>query len=168
MQEINIAEPPSNSGEWVKKTINNFIATSLLNTMEDGTDAPACEQALVGFASGADPLWQQYKEYVGAFHWTPWEVFNQHRPEENVSAEQLTVISWVLPQRKPVRDANKAEKRFPAQAWARIRVYGERCNMALRHYLVNRLEAQGHPAVAPMMAPNWTIVKSARFSYASS
>jgi epoxyqueuosine reductase len=155
-------------GDQIKKIIREFIATTPLNTMEDGTREPAWDQALVGFASGADPLWQQYKEYVGAFHWTPWEVFNQHCPEENVSAEQLTVISWVLPQRKLVRDANKKEKKFPAQEWARIRVYGEKCNMALRHYLVTYLEGKGHPAVAPMMAPNWTIVKSARFSYASS
>ncbi len=120
-----MAEPFSISGEWVTNTINDFIAASLLNTMEDGTGEPAWDQALVGFASGADPLWQQYKEYVGPFHWTPWEVFNQHLPEKNVSAQQLTVISWVLPQRKPVRDANKKEKRFPAQEWARIRVYGK-------------------------------------------
>jgi epoxyqueuosine reductase len=30
------------------------------------------------------------------------------------------------------------------------------------------LEQQGHAAVAPMLVPNWTIVKSERFSYASS
>jgi epoxyqueuosine reductase len=156
------------SGNRVKEIIREFIDSSPLNTMEDGTGEPAWDHALVGFASGADQLWQQYKEYVGAFHWTPWEVFNQHRPEENVSAKQLTVISWMLPQRKQVRDANKKEKRFPAEGWARIRVYGEKLNMALRHYLVTYLEEKGHPAVAPMMASNWTIVKSARFSYASS
>ena len=155
------------SGDRVKEIIQAFIAASPLNTMEDGTGEPAWDQALVGFASGADPLWQQYKEYVGAFHWTPWEVFNQHQPAENVSAEQLTVISWVLPQRKPVRDANKREKRFPAEAWARIRVYGEKFNMALRDHVVRRLSEHGHPAVAPMMTPNWTIVNSLRFSYAS-
>ncbi|MCF8090499.1 MAG: epoxyqueuosine reductase [Desulfotignum sp.] len=163
-----MAEQSGISGDWVKEAIKDFMGTSSLNTMANGTDEPAWDQALVGFASGADQLWQQYKEYVGAFHWTPWEVFNQHRPEENVSAKQLTVISWVLPQRKPVRDANKKEKKFPAEQWARIRVYGEKFNMALRHYLVNRLEEKGHPAVAPMMTPNWTIVKSAQFSYASS
>lgn len=156
------------SGDRLKEIIREFIDSSPLNTMEDGTGEPAWDQALVGFASGTDQLWQQYKEYVGAFHWTPWEVFNQHRPEENVSARQLTVISWVLPQRKQVRDANKKEKRFPAEEWARIRVYGEKFNMALRHYLVTYLDGKGHPAVAPMMASNWTIVKSARFSYASS
>lgn len=114
------------SEDWVKSIIHDFITTSPLNTMEDGTDEPSWDQVLVGFASGTDQIWQQYKEYVGAFHWTPWEVFNQHRPEKNVGADQLTVISWVLPQRKLVREANKQEKKYPAEEWARIRVYGKR------------------------------------------
>ena len=156
------------SDDWVKSLIRDFIATSPHNTMQTETAEPAWDDALVGFASGADPIWQQYKEYVGAFHWTPWEVFNQHRPEENVSAEQLTVISWILPQRKLVRKANRKARKYPSEEWARIRVYGEKFNAALRQHVVNTLEQAGHPAIAPMLAPNWTIVKSERFSYASS
>ena len=155
-------------GQWIKDMMDTFIATSPLNTMQDETGDPAWDAALVGFASGADQIWQQYKEYVGAFHWTPWEVFNQHCPDKNVSAEQLTVISWILPQRKPVRKTNRQAKRYPSEQWARIRVYGEEFNMGLRRYLVDQLKDAGHHAVAPMTVPNWTIVKSERFSYASS
>lgn len=153
---------------WVKGTIEDFIANSPLNTMDDQTGEPAWDSFLVGFASGADQIWQQYKEYVGAFHWTPWEVFNQHHSQENVSADQLTVISWVLPQRKSVRKTNLKTKIYPSEEWARIRVHGENFNVALRNHLVKRLEAAGHPSIAPMLVPNWTIVKSQRFSYASS
>lgn len=108
------------SVDWVKTCIQDFIKTSPLNSMEDNTGDSAWDQALVGYASGADTIWQQYKEFIGAFHWTPWEVFNQHCTEENVSAEQLTVISWILPQRKSVRMANKKQKTYPAEQWARI------------------------------------------------
>ncbi len=156
------------SRSWIKSIINDFIATSPLNTMQDKTGEPAWDQALVGFASGEDQIWQQYKEYIGAFHWTPWEVFNQHRSEEIVSAEQLTVVSWILPQRDLVRKTNRKAKTYPSEEWARIRVYGEAFNMALRRHVVERLEQSGHGAVAPMIVPNWTIVKSERFSYASS
>ncbi len=156
------------SKTWIEQAIQKFIATSPLNTMQDNTDEPAWDQALIGYAAGDDPIWQQYKEYIGAFHWTPWEIFNQHLPKKNVSAQQLSVISWVLPQRKPVRMANRREKTYPAEKWARIRVYGEQFNMALRRHVVESLENEGHPAIAPMIAPNWTIVKSQRFSYASS
>lgn len=156
------------SKTWINNLIRDFIATSAQNTMKNEADDPAWDDALVGFASGIDPIWQQYKEYVGAFHWTPWEVFNQHRPDQPVSAEQLTVISWVLPQREMVRKANRRAKKYPAAEWARIRVYGEAFNVALRQHVVKRLEQAGHPAVAPMLVPNWTIVESQRFSYASS
>ncbi len=153
---------------WITQAIEAFIATAPENTMDTGDGEPAWDSALVGFASGADQIWQQYKEYVGAFHWTPWEVFNQHRPESNASADQLTVISWVLPQREAVRQANRRSRKYPAEAWARIRVYGEAFNAALRQHVVTCLSQTGHAAVAPMLTPNWTIVQSRRFSYASS
>ena len=155
-------------GAWIEAAIRDFMATSPHNTLEDGTDEAAWDDVLVGFASGADPIWQQYKEYIGAFHWTPWEVFSQHRPGETATPDELTVISWVLPQRAGVREDNRRETKYPAEKWARIRVYGEAFNIALRQRLVQHLEDAGHPAIPPMLVPNWAIVKSERFSYASS
>ena len=77
--------------DWLKTVIQDFISTSPSNTMENKGQDPAWVDALVGVASGADPIWQQYKEYVGGFHWTPWEVFNQHCPKEPVGPEELFV-----------------------------------------------------------------------------
>ena len=156
------------SADWIKDLVRDFIVTSTHNTMQNDTEDPAWDDALVGFASGADPIWQQYKEYVGPFHWTPWEVFAQHCPGESAGAEELTVVSWVLPQREAVRKANRRAKKYPSEEWARIRVYGEEFNAALRRRVADRLEQVGHAAIAPMLAPNWTVVKSERFSYASS
>jgi epoxyqueuosine reductase QueG len=162
--KINTAIAP----DRIRDLIDEFIATSALNSMGNETREAAWDTALVGFASGADSIWQQYKEYVGAFHWTPWEVFNQHRPDESAGADELTVISWVLPQREGVRKANRNSKKFPAEEWARIRVYGEDFNVALRRHVAQSLEQAGHAAIAPMLVSNWTIVKSQQFSYASS
>lgn len=156
------------SGDVIKGLIHDFIVTSPYNTMKNKAEEPAWDDVLVGFASGADPIWQQYKEYVGPFHWTPWEVFNQHCAGEPVSAAELTVVSWVLPQREAVRKANRRAKRYPSEQWARIRIYGEEFNAALRRYVADSLKRVGHAAVAPMLVSNWTIVKSERFSYASS
>ena len=156
------------SADWIKALVRDFILTSPHNTMNTTTEEPAWDDALVGFASGGDQIWQQYKEYVGPFHWTPWEVFNQHCPGESAGAEELSVISWVLPQREAVRKANRRAKRYPSEEWARIRVYGEEFNVALRRHVVNSLKQAGHAAIAPMLVSNWTIVKSERFSYASS
>ena len=117
---------------WIKAAIQDFISTSPSNSMENKGQDPAWDDALVGFASGTAPIWQQYKEYIGAFHWTPWEVFNQHCPGEQAAPKDLTVISWVLPQREMVRRANRKSRKSPAEEWARIRVYGEYFNVALR------------------------------------
>jgi len=156
------------SAEWIRRLIDGFIAASPLNTIRNEAGEPAWDSALVGFASGADKIWQQYKEYVGPFHWTPWEAFSQHCPQAAAGAGDLTVISWVLPQREAVRKSNRKAEKFPSESWARTRVYGEEFNAALRRHVTERLTAAGHPAVAPMLAANWTIVKSERFSYASS
>ncbi|MDZ7700300.1 MAG: epoxyqueuosine reductase [Deltaproteobacteria bacterium] len=156
------------SADSIRHLIREFIRSSPLNTIENKADDPAWDDALVGFASGADPIWQQYKEYIGPFHWTPWEVFHQHCPDQAAGAQDLTVISWILPQRKMVRETNRRARKYPSEEWARIRVFGEKFNAALRQHVVNRLKEKGSEAVAPMLVPNWTIVKSARFSYASS
>jgi epoxyqueuosine reductase QueG len=156
------------SADKIRELIHDFIAASPQNTMQNDNGDPAWDDALVGFASGADPIWQQYKEYVGPFHWTPWEVFSQHCPEQPAKPEALTVVSWVLPQREAVRRANRRAKKYPAEEWARIRVYGEEFNAALRRHVADSLRRAGHAAVAPMLVPNWTVVKSQRFSYASS
>jgi epoxyqueuosine reductase QueG len=156
------------TADWIRGLITDYLADSPCNSMRNKAEDPAWEDVLVGFASGADPIWQQYKEYVGPFHWTPWEVFSQHCPRESAGAEELTVISWVLPQREAVRKANRRARRYPSEEWARIRVYGEEFNAALRRHVADNLIQAGHAAVAPMLAPNWTIVTSARFSYASS
>lgn len=161
-------QPANVSADPVRRLIDDFIASSPLNTIRDAAGERAWDEALLGFASGADPIWQQYKEYVGPFHWTPWEVFSQHLPQEMARAEDLTVIAWVLPQREPIRRSNRKADEFPAEGWARIRLYGEEFNAALRRHVADRLTQSGCAAVAPMLVPNWTIVKSERYSYASS
>ncbi len=152
---------------WITGMINGFLADSPTNTLDNQAGDKAWDDALVGFAAGADPMWQRYKEYVGPFHWTPWEVYNQHQPQHPASAEELSVIVWVLPQREMVRDANRKAKKFPAEEWARNRIYGEECNVALRTHVAESLGKAGHPAIAPMLVPNWTRVESQRFGYAS-
>ncbi len=156
------------SSKTIEGWIRDFILESPENTMDKKENEHSWEMALVGYASGSDPLWQQYKEYIGAFHWTPWEVYTQNCPGQPAAPVDLTVISWVLPQRKQVKEANRKARKYPAEDWARIRVYGEKFNTALRAHITCLLNKAGVPAVAPMLVPNWTIVQSQRFSYASS
>ncbi len=85
------------SSHWIESLVSDFIAASARNSMHDETGEPAWEEDLIGFASGADTMWQKDKEYIGAFHWTPWEIYTQYHPEAPARPDELTVIPWILP-----------------------------------------------------------------------
>ena len=111
---------------------------------EKAWDAP-----LLGFANGADPIWRRYKEVVGPFHWTPGEAFQQAFPMEPSPPEALTIISWVLPQTEATKIDQRARTVYPAERWARSRIFGERFNRRLRRHVADQLTEAGTPAVAP-------------------
>ncbi len=152
---------------WITSVIEDFIAHSPENNLQNQTGEKAFENPLVGFAGGDDPLFDDYKTHVGPFHWTPLEIFRITFAETLIEAEELTVISWILPQTSRTRADNRRQDRFPAERWARARVFGEKVNEKLRAHVVRRLEEKGIQAVAPMLSPLWSREMSPRYGYAS-
>lgn len=152
---------------WIRSIIEGFIENSPENTLQNKANDRAFGSPLVGFSSGDDPLYPAYKEYVGPFHWTPLEVFGLHFPDDHVNADELTVISWVLPQTEATKSDNRKETMFPSERWARARVYGEEVNEKLRRHVVSVLGAAGYKAVAPMLSPHWARKDSERYVYSS-
>lgn len=157
----------SNPAQWIKKTILDFIRESPENTLKNKENEKAWADPLVGFTRGDDPIYEKFKEVVGEFHWTPAEIFNKAFPGMDVPGSQLTVISWVLPQTKATKADNRKETRFPAERWARARIFGEEANSKLRQHVVAVLKAAGHLAVAPMGSPFWERKDSDRFVISS-
>ena len=152
---------------WIETRLAEYLNQSPDNTLFDGPGEKAWDEALVGFSSGADPLYQQYKEVVGSFHWTPLEIFKLTFPGAEVQPQELTVISWILPQREKTKADNRQETFYPAERWARARIFGEAFNVGLRKHLVETLEQSGHPALAPMLSSRWEMKTSDRFTFAS-
>ena len=107
----------------IKSFVRDFVADSPDNHLQDPDQERAFDLPLVGFAAGDDPLFAAYKEHVGPFHWTPEEVFSLAFTEAPAAADALTVISWVLPQTRATRAANRREERFPAERWVRARTF---------------------------------------------
>jgi len=151
-----IASTAADPKSWIEDVIWNFIERSPENTLQGLFQEKAFENALVGFANGADPIFESYKQYVAAYHWTPLEIFNRTFPERSVKAEELTVISWILRQTT-----------FPAERWARARIFGEEVNVKLRRLVVDALQKEGCAAVAPMLSPLWKRKKSDQYVFAS-
>jgi epoxyqueuosine reductase QueG len=160
-------EQPLDLAKWLEIVIHDFISHSPKNTLRNTADEKAWDDPLVGFSRGDDPLYEAYKEYVGPFHWTPWEIFTQTFPEIKLAPEDLTVISWILPQTKATKTDNRKQKTLPAERWARARLYGEETNNELRRHVVAVLTGRGYKAVAPVLSPLWSQKKSDLYGFAS-
>lgn len=152
---------------WIQSCIKDFVDHSPENHLNDPGRERAFDTPMVGFAMGRDPLFKAYKDHVGPFHWTPLEIFKQTFTDIRSSADDLSVISWILPQTRATKADNSKEDRFPAQRWSRARTFGEVFNAKLRQHLVATLMAAGIHAVAPMLAPQWARRDSDRHGYAS-
>lgn len=158
--------PHADPARWVEKLIHDHCATannSLGNPQHDRAfDAP-----LVGFSSGNDPLYSFFQQDIGSFYGTPLDFFQAAYPGEPAQAEELTVISWILPLTSLVKDGNAVQTDKPTERWARGKLFGEKFNFTLRRLLVEALNAAGHPAVAPLAAPMWKIYESERYGMSS-
>ena len=156
-----------NSNGWLTRIIADFVENSPANSLRMETEEKAWDEVLVGFSAGADPLYEKYKDVVGEDHWTPLEAFSTKFPDARVNPEDLTVISWVLPQRGPTKEDNRKESFYPSRRWVQARFPGEEFNSALRGHIVYELDQKGIKSVAPLLLPEWKWGKSAKYVYAS-
>jgi len=146
--------------------VESFIGSP--NNSFNDIGEPAWETPIVGFSSGADPLYQFYKEDIGDFYVQPIEFFKEAHPGIEAEPIDLTVISWVLPQTKATRYDHRKAQLMPSERWARARIMGEGVNMKLRAHVVAELSKAGYPAVAPMASPLWKQYLSEKYLFASS
>ncbi len=151
----------------MKTTIRTFINSSPENSLKNETNDRAWADPLIGFSRGDDPLYQAFKDDIGPFYWTPMEVFTKTFPSAKVRSEELTVISWVLPQTEATKSDNRKQTVYPAERWVRARIYGEKANEKLRSHVVATLQGAGYEAVAPMLSSFFEWKTSDRYGFAS-
>lgn len=155
----------NNLGEWIKNEIRSFISGSV-NSIGKWSDEPAWAPPLVGFSSGADPLYEFYREDIGDFYILPHE-YMENEYSKKYDPSQLTVISWILPQTDKTKRDHRQETYFPSERWARSRIYGEQVNVKLRKHMVKTLGEEGYDAVAPMLSSLWESKTSEKYGFAS-
>jgi hypothetical protein len=151
---------------WITRLVED-TCNSPENSLYGTGGERAWAQPLVGFCRGDDPIYKAYKKHVGPQHWTPLEIFQQTFPEVDVDSEELTVIAWVLPQTEQTKLDNRRETVYPAERWARSRIFGEQFNDYLKRQVADTLTAEGYEAVAPGISPLWERTDHERFVYAS-
>jgi epoxyqueuosine reductase len=162
MERILFSKDPE---KFIERAIAKFLSKNAANRRKvDG--AKYWDEPLIGFASGDDPLFRQYKNIIGKFHYTPQEIFDltfaksKHR-------KNLSVISWILPAAEDIRQSNRTEEKYPSLLWAHARHFGEQSNVKLRDHVVSLLQRKGYKAVAPMNSPHFRRLKSPRVGFAS-
>lgn len=156
----------NNPEKFIEAAIAKFVKESPANRRKlDG--GKYWDKPFVGFSSGEDPLFKQYKKIIGKFHFTPREIFELTFGKRKQPPE-LSVISWILPASEDIRKSNRKETKYPSRLWAHARDFGEQFNVKLRDHLVEVLKKEGYQAVAPMNSPHWKRVRSPRVGFASS
>ena len=137
--------------KFIEQAIAKFVDESSSNhrNVDGGRyfDSP-----LVGFASGNDPLFKEYKKIIGRFCFSPREIFDLTFGKSDRKRE-LSVISWVLPICEDTRKRNRKEDKYPSRLWSHTRYFGEQFNNKLRNHVVSLLKRRGYKAVAPTNSP---------------
>ncbi|MDR3567733.1 MAG: hypothetical protein P4L43_06865 [Syntrophobacteraceae bacterium] len=157
----------TDDSRWLEKMISDFVENSPENSLRMDTGEKAWDEVLVGFSSGSDPLYKTYKDVVGEEHWTPLEAFSTKFPDFSGDPEDLTIISWILPQRGPTKEDNRKESFYPSRRWVQARFPGEEFNSALRKRIVRELDLKGIRSVAPLLLPEWKWGKSSKYVFSS-
>ncbi|MDI7260306.1 MAG: epoxyqueuosine reductase [Thermodesulfobacteriota bacterium] len=161
-----------NPDKVLEQLIKNFISENESNRRIQIDHGVYWGEPLVGFASGTDPLFFEYKSIIGSFHLTPREIIIGALREKGREIllseyEQISVISWILPTPEDTRKSNRQEEKFPSKLWAYTRDFGEACNNALKKHVIGFLEGLGYMAVAPTLLPSFQYYHNEKVGWAS-
>lgn len=154
------------NGSWITEQIKNYVNNSQDNTLSV-LNEKAWGEPLIGFSNGTDSLFNQVQEDIGDFYWLPKDIYNLTYPDEDIRAEELAVISWILPQTEQTKSLQKNETSSPAHSWVLSRIYGESFNRKVSEFTVELLNKNGYKAVAPILSPFWENKNSEKYGYSS-
>jgi len=161
-----------NPNSVLEQLIKNFIKESEQNRRTQIDHGIYFEEPLVGFASGTDPLFFEYKSLIGSFHFTPREIIAAVLKEKGKGLliseiDQISIVSWILPISEDTRKSNRKEEKFPSKLWTYTKDFGEACNNALRKHVKSFLEDLGYMAIAPALLPAYQPFRDQKVGWTS-
>ena len=161
-----------NPNSVLEQLIKNFVKENEQNRRTQLDHGLYWDEPLVGFASGSDHLFLEYKTLIGSFHLTPREIImsalkGKGRGLLLSEMEQISVISWILPTSEDIRKSNRKEEKFPSKLWAYNRDFGEAFNNALRRHVIGFLEDLGYISIAPVLLPTFQHLRDEKVGWAS-
>jgi len=144
-----------NPCRFIENAIKEFVRTSPLNHLTAYSNEPIVDEPIVAFADGDDPVFQDLKTIVGAFHLTPREILEKYVAGKNwrfsptKSIRHVSVISWALPLTKKTRRTERTaplggSPRYNHSRWIGVKFYEN-----LEQYVAALLEVLRINALAP-------------------
>jgi len=148
-------DPPDEG--WFTEAVTNAVTMHAENAMEyPFLGEPVFEKPLVGFACGDDPIFERFKEVIGPFHFTPYEIMRWQALNNGVEPPEpsdVSVVAFVMPlTANTIRD-NAACTEWPSERWAQARLIGEMFSQVMVREIVAALMERGILAVAPDATP---------------
>ena len=143
--------------QWFVNEIKQKIATHAENRLEyPYPTEPIFDEPLVGFVKGDDPIFQELKTVIGPHHYTPREIMAWQAKKNHVPpppAEELSVVSYVMPITRATKQQNAKRTDWPAERWAQTRLSGEIFSQEFTREIVSFLMSRGVLAIAPDVTP---------------
>jgi len=135
--------------ERIVQRLEERIATSELNLLNDDHRYRIFDAPLIGIASADDPLFETFLKpnVIGADFMVP----------DRWLIGAKSVISWFLPFTQEIRDTNR-KLGVPSREWVFSKRDGEALNVATRRFMVEHCRLQGYEAVAPMLDARFKII----------
>ncbi len=148
--------------------LNSIFETSEYNHLHENYGGGRIfSDPLIGIAKGDDPIFQKFKEVVGAEHLTPLELW-QTEGQESLSASNLRVISIVFPFVDRIRNESINIKsidrvKLPAEIYSIGRNYATSFKQETCKKIIRFFEMKGYKAVAGMLSKSFSIILNEGF-----
>lgn len=156
-----------NPEETIIEEVQRFVSDSPDNRNQELGGISYFTTPLVGFADVCDPLFSQFKDIIGDFYLTPLDVLQRSFPEHEGSWEGSSVISWILPFSRSIRERNREETYRSSKVWALAKTYGEDLNGKLREHIASFINDRGSVAIVPTHSPLFDVLQSEEAGFSS-
>jgi epoxyqueuosine reductase len=139
--------------DWFLEKINGFLEVDESNKMKMVDSSLIFDpDVIVGFVSGNDPIFNDYKKIIGEFYLTPIEAYSWYCEKNGIpiSTDHLSVVAYILPINKNTKKENlEYSKVNPSERWANTRLFGEQANAKVQTHLIDKLKKLGINSMAP-------------------
>ena len=164
-------DDPVLNEDWFINTIKEKIANHPGNNMEFPFHGEKIfAEPLIGFIRGNDPIFQEYKSIIGPHHFSPEEIMKWQAENNNVpapKAEDLSVVSFIMPIARTTKDDNATMKEWPSERWAQTRLLGEIFSQTFVREIVTELMDRGILAISPDVTPMFNKKRYPKVGWAS-